>query len=271
VVSRKTKGSERGQSKIGSTRRETRSVSGEGIRQLPNASYRRSRFPLRWLCYLPVQGLLESGASLVYLKPCLAKVDLREDKMADGAVMLRRAAERGWQLLRDEGFQNKNQPKLPTKARIQKRVDPALLGSIEFPIGVNGVLGELSYLSLLRTDTGVPLAFHRIGSFESPQGIVDGYDLLSIDTAVDRKLYLDPYYRLRSRQAPLGFKLTDKFDPDNPIYGVNVELPRFPFEVAQPVRELQKRVFGIPFPVDRLRAFEAHLKDKILSSIRKNV
>lgn len=195
---------------------------------------------------------------------------MREDKMADGAALLRRMAERGWKLLRDEGFQNKNQPKMPTKGRMQKRVDPALLGSIDFPIGVNGALGEISYLSLLRTDAGVPLAFHRIGSFESPDGIVDGYNLLSIDTAIDRKLYLDPYYQLRSRQAPLGFKLTDKFDPANPIYGVNVELPRFPFEIAQPVRELQKRVFGIPFPVDKLREFEAQLKSKLLNTIKNN-
>jgi hypothetical protein len=61
----------------------------------------------------------------------------------------------------------------------------------------------------------------------------------------------------------------------------NPTLPAIPDDASQAIspqiihhaqghdlRELQKRVFGIPFPVDKLREFEAQLKSKLLNTIK---
>lgn len=175
----------------------------------------------------------------------------------DDKRLIQEVARRAWKLIRDEAYQNKHQPNLNTKGTLQKVRDISALGTLECPIGVNGAYGEIAYLSLLRTEDGTPLAFHRIGSVQSPVGIVDKYELLSTRSEFKSILYLDPYYKKRSQQAPKGFRLAKDFFPGNPIFGCNFYVSGFPTGIAQHTREMQKNIYGAPLPVEALREMEA--------------
>ena len=52
------------------------------------------------------------------------------------------------------------------------------------PIPTNGPAGEVLYLSRLRTRNGNPIMFHRVRAEEGISGIVDVYEVLSLDGAI---------------------------------------------------------------------------------------
>ena len=73
------------------------------------------------------------------------------------------------------------------------------------PIPVNGAIGELAYLSKLRTLNGERLFFHRVGSVENA---IDKFEAVTFSGSQWFVLYLKMYFPRRSRQAPEGFTLS---------------------------------------------------------------
>lgn len=73
------------------------------------------------------------------------------------------------------------------------------------PIPVNGAIGELAYLSKLRTLNGERLFFHRIGSVGNA---TDMFEAVTFSGSEWFVLYLKMYFPRRSRQAPEGFNLS---------------------------------------------------------------
>jgi hypothetical protein len=74
------------------------------------------------------------------------------------------------------------------------------------PVPVNGPIGELAYLSKLRTSNGERLLFHRIGS----QDGVDIFEAVDFSGQEWFVLYLDMYHPRKSRLAPTGLSLSDE-------------------------------------------------------------
>jgi hypothetical protein len=74
------------------------------------------------------------------------------------------------------------------------------------PIPVNGPIGELAYLSRLRTSSGERLLFHRLGS----QGTVDIFEAVDFGGNEWFVLYLDMYHPRKSRLTPTDLSLSDE-------------------------------------------------------------
>lgn len=74
------------------------------------------------------------------------------------------------------------------------------------PIPVNGALGQLAYLSKLRTLNGERLFFHRIGSVGNA---TDKFEAVTFSGSEWFTFYLKMYFPRRSRQAPEGFILSN--------------------------------------------------------------
>jgi hypothetical protein len=94
----------------------------------------------------------------------------------------------------------------------------------ENPVPVNGQLGQLTYLSRLRTQNGDGFVFHRLGS----EGTVDLYELLSFRGEMRFIAYLDMYHPRRSRKPIVGLTLEEK---PTPFTGSPMRLQAFPMEL----------------------------------------
>ena len=94
------------------------------------------------------------------------------------------------------------------------------------PIPVNGQLGQLAYLSLLRTPDGQGFLFHRLGS----EAGVDAYEILSFDGKHRMVVYLDMYHPRRSRKAIDGLTLHDK---PSAFTGVSTLVGDFPLSLLE--------------------------------------
>jgi len=131
------------------------------------------------------------------------------------------------------------------------------------PIPTNGPLGQVIYLSKLRTvgprnwlglrTRGSPVMFHRVWSEEGPTGPVDAYKVRSLDGAVEEVLYLSMYHPRKSKKSPSGYILEPKLDSDNWLYGVNHAVPNFPQKLDAYIRKWQMEMLGVPLPVSRVR------------------
>src|SRR5262245_4959289 len=71
------------------------------------------------------------------------------------------------------------------------------------PIPVNGPLGELIYLSNLRTGDSQQIMFHRLGSTTN----VDIYETVSLDGAIWDILFFHSFHPRKSRRAPSGYRI----------------------------------------------------------------
>jgi len=89
------------------------------------------------------------------------------------------------------------------------------------PIPVNGPLGQLAYLSNLRTKSGEFLFFHRIGAIVS----IDVFEAVSSSGSEWFILFLDMHFPKRSRKAPAG--LTISAEPSQ-LSGFNIFCSDFP-------------------------------------------
>ncbi len=94
--------------------------------------------------------------------------------------------------------------------------------SLTNPIPVNGPTGEIIYLSMLRTDNGMPIAFHRLGSI----GKIDVFETISADGGLWDVFYFSFYHPRKSKQAPLGYKIS--YSPLHHINGTNKSVLGFP-------------------------------------------
>lgn len=93
------------------------------------------------------------------------------------------------------------------------------------PIPVNGPLGEVLYLSQLRTPRGVPLLFHRIDGLRNN---VDRYELVSLDGSHWDVLYLDMYHLRKSSLTPNGLTRDTTLRTYPFIFGVSSRVQDFP-------------------------------------------
>lgn len=126
------------------------------------------------------------------------------------------------------------------------------------PIPVNGVLGELIYISHLVTSSGSRLVGHRIGTAAN----VDIYEVAAIDGTAWDVLFFDLYHPRRSRAAPTGLQIK----PDTWILATNYRLDDFPQGIRVGVTRSTREFIGIPFvgPAlhDESRFHELHRPSK---------
>lgn len=94
------------------------------------------------------------------------------------------------------------------------------------PIPVNDPIGELSYLSKLRTLKGQRLLFHRIGSADT-RDIFEAVDFSGNEWFV---LYLDMYHSRKSRHAPAGLNFSSE---PSQFSGFTSKLRNFPDDFAE--------------------------------------
>ncbi len=171
-------------------------------------------------------------------------------------------------LITDEAFQNEGLPPLLYRQLIDGAdCDELSNGTGEFgradsnPIPVNGPIGELLYLSSLRTRTGSPVMFHRLGSTnatdDETQQVypIDVFDVLALDLSVRETLSLHMYHPRRSRKAPAGYTLNADIDIGNIFYGTNGYVENFPVDLDDRIRSAQMAFFGVPLPVNGVREF----------------
>lgn len=132
------------------------------------------------------------------------------------------------------------------------------------PIPTNGPLGEVIYLSKLRTQAkqswwrlrkvnGSPIMFHRVGTQRGIAGDVDAYEVISLDGTVHETLFLSMYHPRKSKKVPSGYFMATNFDSVDIIYGVNFAVENFPEKLDVHIRSWSKELFRMPFPVDRVR------------------
>lgn len=119
------------------------------------------------------------------------------------------------------------------------------------PIPVNGIIGEIVYMSGLRSKTGVGFYYHRLGSLSSPpsNNPIDEYELVASDASEWRKLFFDCYYPRRSMKVPDGLtripwnSLNDTLKVlfKLPCGGANIKIDNFPMglpDVIQASKQL---------------------------------
>lgn len=108
------------------------------------------------------------------------------------------------------------------------------------PIPVNGQFGTYKYLNKLRTSSGQPLLFHRLGSMSSSVSkySIDVYEVVGTDGLGWDIIFIDMYHPRRSNHAPAGYTLTP-FNPrtgDQPFgLGVDVYCPNFPYDLPEAI------------------------------------
>ena len=124
--------------------------------------------------------------------------------------------------------------------------------SAENPIPVNGMFGELAYLSLLKTqDTNQRLLFHRLGSVES----IDIYETVSIDGFKWDILFFSLYHPRKSRKAPSGYSIA-KLSNQPLFYGTNRRVEGFPYGLQDIICQTTKQIIGISLPPPQVRQAE---------------
>ena len=124
--------------------------------------------------------------------------------------------------------------------------------SAENPIPVNGVTGELIYLSRLMTkDTKQKLLFHRIGSLKA----IDVYETVSIDGSNWDILFLSLYHPRKSRKTPAGYQIADS-QSQPLIYGTNSRIGQFPFGLQKAIGHTTEQLLGISLPPPEVREAE---------------
>ncbi len=108
------------------------------------------------------------------------------------------------------------------------------------PIPVNGEMGVLVYLSLLRTrDAGRRLYYHclKMKWFGATQRLVGVYETVSTDGRVWDILYLSILHPKKTRLAPDGYTLAEPSDLQDVLYGVNWRNEDFPQDMDKVIAD----------------------------------
>lgn len=123
------------------------------------------------------------------------------------------------------------------------------------PIPVNGPIGEVIYLSSLKTDGGNRVLYHRLGSTDGS----DVYETVSIDGRTWDLLYFSMYHPRKSRKAPSGYSIA-KMNEQPLLYGTNRRVDSFPYGLQEAIRNTTAEIFGIPMPPPQVREAEERVK-----------
>jgi hypothetical protein len=108
------------------------------------------------------------------------------------------------------------------------------------PIPVNGPLGEMIYLSNLRTATSQPLMFHRLGSVRD----VDAFETVSFDGSGWDVLFLDLYHPRKSRRAPAGYRIAVGAERERLLLGTDEFVASFPDQLLNAISNSNARLLG---------------------------
>ncbi len=123
--------------------------------------------------------------------------------------------------------------------------------TIDNPIPVNGSIGELIYLSSLKTSDGARVLYHRLGSIDG----IDVYETVSIDGRNWDLLFFSMYHPRKSRKSPTGYSIV-KMSEQPLLYGTNRRVDRFPYGLQEAIRNTTSEIFGIPMPPPQVREAE---------------
>jgi hypothetical protein len=157
-------------------------------------------------------------------------------------------------LIDDEELQNQTlvpflKESILSGSSIDALVDDDTFGfTPENPIPVNGPLGQQTYLSKLRTGSGVGFFFHRLGSL----GRIDIYKAVSFDGLVELELYLDMYHPRRSRKAVSGYYLDLE---QSAFTGFTLTMPNFPQGYEAILNGLPESIRPAYATADQVRPF----------------
>jgi hypothetical protein len=115
--------------------------------------------------------------------------------------------------------------------------------SPENPIPVNGIIGELTYLSRLKWNaSGQQIIFHRLGSGAAGRGVsIDLYEVVTWDGQNWDILMLDMYHPVKSRLLPEGYSFAERVEG---LTGTNKYLETFPQGLIESINEQ----FGVMLP-----------------------
>lgn len=109
------------------------------------------------------------------------------------------------------------------------------------PIPVNGVIGEITYLSkLLLIGTNEKIFFHRLGSCV---GNVDLYQIVSLSGNFVDELYLDMYNYHKSNLVPQGYIMQKDVQG---IRGIDSCSLNFPLNFYSDLLSNTKSIIGFP-------------------------
>lgn len=109
------------------------------------------------------------------------------------------------------------------------------------PIPVNGPLGEMIYLSNLRTTSSQQIMFHRLGSVRN----VDAFETVSVDGAMWDVLFLDLYHPRKSRRAPTGYRIAADAERERLLFGANECVASFPDQLPDAIANTYERLLGL--------------------------
>lgn len=116
------------------------------------------------------------------------------------------------------------------------------------PIPVNGPIGEVLYLSSLRTNDGKFLFAHRLGTIAD----IDVFEIVTSDGTQWDILFFDIYHPRKSRVAPDGFIF--RSSRAYPIVSAtNQFVSEFPNQMRNVISEWTKSTFGMPMASKEIR------------------
>ena len=150
-------------------------------------------------------------------------------------------------LMDNEKAQNERLPE-PYRSHVLRGADcDEIAGAVgEFgrdprnPIPVNGPLGELIYLSNLRTADAQPIMFHCLGTVSN----VDIYETVSLDGARWDILFLHQYHPRKSQRTPSGYRIVTGTVRNSLLLGVNNFVAAFPDDLANAIASMSERIFS---------------------------
>lgn len=149
--------------------------------------------------------------------------------------------------------------------------------SFNNPIPANGQLGTYKYFTKLRSASGKPVLFHRLGSMSSQVSkySIDSYEVVGTDGEGWDIIFIDMYHPRRSNKAPDGYTLA-QYNPrtgDQPVgLGVDVFCPNFPYDLPEAiwshngfegVSKLAREVIGV---ISHLRPNPHQMKVSVVVS-----
>jgi hypothetical protein len=149
-------------------------------------------------------------------------------------------------LMDSEKAQNERLPE-PLRSEVRRGADcDEIAGGVgEFgrdprnPIPVNGPLGELLYLSNLRTGESQQIMFHRLGSISN----VAIYETVSLDGAIWDILFLHHYHPRKSQRSPSGYRIVSGAERNALLLGVNDFVGAFPERLSDAIANMSERIF----------------------------
>ena len=149
-------------------------------------------------------------------------------------------------LMENEKAQNERLPE-PYRSKVRRGADcdeiAAAVGEFgrdpRNPIPANGPLGELLYLSNLRTINSQQLMFHRLGSISN----VAIYETVSLDGAIWDILFLHPYHPRKSCRPPSGYQIVTGAERNTLVLGANDFVADFPERLSDAIANMSERIF----------------------------